>query len=244
MSEGTVLSRALAQLVAGNCEYVGTDAPLVELGAFCNYFLSFLDTLLKAYRAAKDFDTALAKCRTELPRLGELVQSQPKFKEAVDKVVSILSDFESALDQDIKIQEIESIKNAYLALISTKMRRARAEICLVTTRQNQSSELVKAERTMDTWVKKIVTPLMTDEVSAIDPLVITVDGCEKMEVFLRKHIKPYMKCFCQQRADVFAMPCSCPCFCSECWEFEKDQPVDVCPRCCKAITGFVTVTHD
>lgn len=243
MGDRPPLFRALEDLVSGDCELVDLSAPLDELGAFCNLFLPYVSNLVKFYQnKGPDFDNALAKSRANLPQLAGFVQNQEKFKQTVETVVALLSDFDN--DSDAKIAQIEKIKNAYLGLLYTKMKRAQIEITLLTNKVSMTREVIKTKEAITKWTESNLVPLLSEEMMAIDPLLVSVDACKQMETFLTKHTKPYMKCFCRQRADVFAIPCSCPCYCAECWQCEKDGPCDRCPRCDKPVTEFVQVTHD
>lgn len=240
---GAELFKAVDKYVTGNSKMVNVEVPLDELGAFCNLLLPYLQNLLKAGKGEQaQLASTVDRCKKMFGQFQTLLKDKdPKFLEVIARLLELLDMIES--DKENVMAEIQEIYRLYYSLFYGQMRRAQAHIGLTTGKQSRTTEAIQAQDAVTKYLKRTLEPQKPEDVCLIDPLLLDVESCQAVEKFLRKNKKPFLKCFCGQRADMFALPCNCPCYCSDCWEFEGDADAETCPRCHRKVTQFVEVTH-
>lgn len=241
---GAALFNAVDKYLTDNSKKINIDVPLDELGSFCNLVLPYLQNLLKAADGEPEqFTNIVGKCQKMFVEFRKLLKDKDaKFLEVIDRLLVLLNQIEQ--DKENVLAEVSEIYKGYYSLFYGQMKRAQAHIILTTGKQSRTKEVTQAQDGVTKYLNRTLEPQKPADIRAIDPLLLDVESCQAVEKFLRKNRKPFLKCFCGQRADMFALPCNCPCYCSDCWEFEGDSSAENCPRCHRQVTQFVEVTHD
>lgn len=240
---GAALFKVVDKYLSNNSKWVNPDCSLDELGAFCNLLLPYLQNLLKAHKGDQaQFRSIVEKCKSMFAQFQTLLKDKDaKFLEVTQHLVELLEHMEENSEE--KVKEIKEIYRVYYSLFYGQMARAQAHITLTTGKQSRTREAMQAQEAIKKYLTRTLDNQKPDDAIVIDPLLLDVESCHALEKFLVRHRRPYLRCFCGQKADVFALPCNCPCYCSECWEFEGDPSAEMCPRCHRPVAEFVQITH-
>lgn len=227
------------KFTTGNSPWLDYEAPLDVFGKFANLFVPNLVTFIKTYRSKPEqFDQALATVKKNFTAISTFAQNNEKYKKLTDHVIEYLNGIE--IDKENKIAELTKIVNDMHLLFEMRLTRAHDQLCILINKQNKTNDVVNAQKQIAAAIQKTKKTMDLDELPNYDPLLMSPEECVRFEKYLERNKKPYSKCICGEKAVIFSIPCSCPCYCYECFE-EEDKEAKVCPRCGKPIREFVVV---
>jgi hypothetical protein len=208
------------------------DIPLDEYGAFSFAFLSTVVDVLRA--TPSDLPEAIAAAKSDLAPLFESSAKQPSLQNLLNAVFAIL-------DDPSQFGQLTEIARAVYCLLDCRLRRVQAQLVLAA-----GTNRVDPINRVSTVIAKMMQQLEAYKlaIQPADVFLLTKEGCRACEKYLNRNRKPFGKCSCQARADVYAVPCNCPCYCSECWEWADKSEPQLCPSCDKPVKEFVVVQHD
>lgn len=220
-------------------QWIDFDLPLSEFGSFANYFIDFIVQVIKTYREKPDqLPDACEKCTGRLNDLLKYAQKNEKHANLIKHVLEILSTINE--NKEDKMEELTSIATSYYRLFELRLKRAQFDLSILSDKGN-SRETSKPLEKLNNYIKNTLSKLKLDD-TELDPFLLNPESCNKLISFIRSHTRHYPLCNCQQKVSIYAIPCSCPCYCKECWEAEPSfHNQKVCPRCSKPITEFVEI---
>jgi hypothetical protein len=191
--------------------------------------------LLESSTASPDKREALKANLTKLRRLFGTTQSLPLLEHCLGFLDADTPDANAGL---------VAITRYVALLFETRLRRAHAELQLAFPKRATVAEVRAANDKIAKYLQKDMAARRFDGQPQFDVMLTTVQGCTVVQDYLKRHRKAFLRCACSRRADVFAAPCSCACFCLECWEDGAEQDARVCPQCGRPVTEFVIVQHN
>jgi hypothetical protein len=232
------LSRVLEVIASKDCQYINLDQPIHEFGGFMHHFLAHsvpYAKLLESSTAAPDQRDALKANLAKLRRLFGKTQPPPLLERCL-----VLLD----ADTPDANTELVALTRCAAVLFETRPRRAQAELQLAFPKRASMAEVRTANDKLTKYLQKDIVARRFDGQPQFDVTLTTVQGCTAVQDYLKRHRKAFLRCACSRRADAFAVPCSCPCCCIECWGGAPERDARICPQCGRPITEFVTVQHD
>ena len=227
------------KIVTGNKDFLDYDSPLNDFGTFSNIFLRDISIFLKADKSDEEnLSKAIEEYKSSLADELEITQNNEKQKELIHHVTGLIDKYNENPEGTLK--ELNEIAESVFILFSTRMKRAQADLKILASKNKDAK---KAMTEIDDYIAKRLPKLNVTNVdtSKIDPLLINTDSCVMMKKNLTKLTVVFPRCFCTDLATVYAVPCSCPCFCKQCWELEMSENYQKCPRCGKPVQQFVEI---
>lgn len=231
--------RLYDESIIGNSQWIDFDLPLSEFGSFANCFLDFCVPVIKAHQENSDqLAEACKTCSEGLTSRLQYSENQEKHTNLIHHVLEIIANINE--DKEEKIAELRNISNSFYKLFEIRLKRAQFDLSLLSDKGN-SRDTSKPLEKLNNYIKNNLPKFKLDD-EEIDPLLLTPDSCNKLISFTRAHTRHFPLCNCQQKACIYAIPCSCPCYCKECWDEEPSfHDKKVCPRCLKPITEFIEI---
>lgn len=231
--------RLYDESVVGNSQWIDFDLPLSDFGLFANTFLDFVIPVIKTQKEnPTQFPEACKTCSEGLTDLLKYIENQEKHIKLTNHILEIISSISE--NQEEKMKEIRNIAISIYRYFEIRLKRAHFDLTLVSDKQN-SRETTKPLEKLNNYIKNTLSKFKLDDVE-IDPLLLSTDSSNKLISFIRAHTRQYPLCNCEQRACIYAIPCSCPCYCKDCWEEEPSfHDQKVCPKCFKPITEFIEI---
>lgn len=231
--------RLYDESIIGNSQWIDFSIPLSEFGSFANVFLDFVVPIIKTHKEnPNQFSEACKTCTEGLNDLLKYTENQEKLLNLTHHVLEMIANISE--NQEDKIAELRDIANSIYKLFEIRLKRAQFDLSLISDKSN-SRETAKPLEKINNYIKNNLSKFKLDDVE-LDPLLLSTDSCNKLISFIRAHTRQYPLCNCEQKACIYAIPCSCPCYCKECWDEEPSfHNQKICPRCFKPITEFVEI---
>lgn len=223
----------------GRSDYINLDIRLSDFGKFCNILVEYVGPLITARKSnASNFSNLLEHIKSSFASFQtvNLFPEDPSFNNTLAIIQPLLSD-----PNEENMLKLENIYINYYKLFYYRLRRAHCHLALFTQAWSTNDQ-VRAKKQILDYIEKMVAR-KPEGVNLLDPLLLDPSTCRALETFLVKTKRPMLKCSCGQRADIFALPCNCPCYCRDCWEFENHPPADLCPLCKRPCKSMIEVTH-
>lgn len=227
------------KMEVGCADYINSSVTLSEFGKFCNILIEYLGPLMAAWRSKSDnFYSLLERVKTSFDSFiaADLFSEDPSFQKTMAKIQPLLSE-----PSDPNMLQLERVYFNYYKVFYYKLRRAQSHLVMC-TQSWRTNEHVRAQKSITAYIDNMIAR-KPEGLELMDALLLQPDTCSALEQFLVKKMKPMLKCSCGQRADVFAYPCNCPCYCNECWELQEKKTDEFCPVCRRPCDSMIEVTH-
>lgn len=219
--------------------WIDYDLPISEFGTFSKSFLTILSSFLQAHKERQEnFNEICEETIKQLNYIGNFIQNNQKHLSLLHHIVELLENLNN--DEEQKINEVQTIATSLYTILKYKLYIENLSISFLSNKSNikDTDPTKKSLQECFKWIKTLIF----EDTQQVDPFLLSVESCEHFIHYIRCHTKPLPHCDCGRKAYVYAIPCSCPCYCRECWNSDpslKDQTI--CPMCCNPITEFVEI---